>query len=197
MTSSSNRRRLPIRRHRTIDKFSSLFPQQQQWQQQFKKLEARCSRLKKSLKFSKTIRSWWIFSSISNPFQNRKESMGRRSLLFLLQWFSAHCNPFYLDLYSTRVVMPERIWLKIRYSWLIFCSNQPFDVIRVVMLELIWLKIRYSWLIFLRTDCDAPCFEQLKATHLRASPKQQALLDVLLQLIKAWPLTISPWYNLI
>ena len=35
-----------------------------------------------------------------------------------------------------------------------------------------------------RADCDAPCFEQLKATHLRASPKQQALLDVLLQLIK-------------
>ena len=43
-----------------------------------------------------------------------------------------------------------------------------------------------------RTDCDAPCFEQLKATHLRASPKQQALLDVLLQLIKTWPLTIGP-----
>ena len=35
-----------------------------------------------------------------------------------------------------------------------------------------------------RADCDAPCFDQLKATHLRASPKQQALLDVLLQLIK-------------
>ena len=44
-----------------------------------------------------------------------------------------------------------------------------------------------------RADCDAPCFEQLKATHLRASPKQQALLDVLLQLIKTWPVTIGPW----
>ena len=43
-----------------------------------------------------------------------------------------------------------------------------------------------------RADCDAPCFEQLKATHHRASPKQQALLDVLLQLIKTWPLTIGP-----
>ena len=40
---------------------------------------------------------------------------------------------------------------------------------------------------------DAPCFEQLKATYLRALPKQQALLDVLLQLIKTWPLTIGPW----
>ena len=49
------------------------------------------------------------------------------------------------------------------------------------------------WWQFPRTDCDAPCFEQLKATHLRASPKQQALLDVLLQLIKKWPLTIGPW----
>ena len=50
-----------------------------------------------------------------------------------------------------------------------------------------------------RADCDAPCLEQLKATHLRASPKQQALLDVLLQLIKTWPLTIGPWpeYSLI
>ena len=47
---------------------------------------------------------------------------------------------------------------------------------------------------FSRADCDAPCFEQLKATHLRASPKQQALLDVLLQLIKTWPLTIGPWH---
>ena len=46
-----------------------------------------------------------------------------------------------------------------------------------------------------RADCDAPCFEQLKATHLRASPKQQALLDVLLQLIKTWPLTIGPCYR--
>ena len=46
--------------------------------------------------------------------------------------------------------------------------------------------------IISRADCDAPCFEQLKATHLRASPKQQALLDVLLQLIKTWPLTIGP-----
>ena len=36
-----------------------------------------------------------------------------------------------------------------------------------------------------RADCDAPCFDQLKATHLRASPKQQSLLDVLLQLIKS------------
>ena len=44
-----------------------------------------------------------------------------------------------------------------------------------------------------RADCDAPCFEQLKATHLRASTKQQALLDVLLQLMKTWPLTIGPW----
>ena len=44
-----------------------------------------------------------------------------------------------------------------------------------------------------RADCDAPCFEQLKATHLRASLKQQALLDALLQLIKTWPLTIGPW----
>ena len=43
-----------------------------------------------------------------------------------------------------------------------------------------------------RADCDAPCFKQLKATHLRASPKQLALLDVLLQLIKTWPLTIGP-----
>ena len=42
------------------------------------------------------------------------------------------------------------------------------------------------------TDCDAPCFEQLKATDIRASPKQQALLDVLIQLIKTWPLTIGP-----
>ena len=47
-----------------------------------------------------------------------------------------------------------------------------------------------------RADCDAPCFDQLKATHLRASPKQQALLDVLLQVIKAWPLTIGPWFQL-
>ena len=47
-----------------------------------------------------------------------------------------------------------------------------------------------------RADCDAPCFEQLKATHLRASPKQQALLDVLLQMIKTWPLTIGPWLPL-
>ena len=44
-----------------------------------------------------------------------------------------------------------------------------------------------------RADCDAPCFEQLKAIHLRASPKQQAMLDVLLQLIKKWPLTIGLW----
>ena len=44
-----------------------------------------------------------------------------------------------------------------------------------------------------RAGCDAPCFEQLKATHLKASPKQQALLDVLHQLIKTWPLTIGPW----
>ena len=49
------------------------------------------------------------------------------------------------------------------------------------------IKIKIS-----RADCDAPCFEQLKATHLRASPKQQALFDVLLQLIKTWPLTIGP-----
>ena len=46
-----------------------------------------------------------------------------------------------------------------------------------------------------RADYDAPCFEQLKATHLRVSPKQQALLDVLLQLIKTWPLTIGPWFG--
>ena len=52
------------------------------------------------------------------------------------------------------------------------------------------LFITYVWT---RTDCDAPCFEQLKATHLRASPKQLALLDVLLQLIKTWPLTIGLW----
>ena len=45
-----------------------------------------------------------------------------------------------------------------------------------------------------RADCDEPCFEQVKATHLRASPKQQALLDVLLQLIKTWSLTIGPWF---
>ena len=32
--------------------------------------------------------------------------------------------------------------------------------------------------------------------HLRASPKQQALLDVLLQLIKTWPLTIGLWYHI-
>ena len=44
-----------------------------------------------------------------------------------------------------------------------------------------------------RADCDAPCFDQLKGTHLRVSPKQQAMLDVLLQLIKTWPLTIGPW----
>ena len=43
-----------------------------------------------------------------------------------------------------------------------------------------------------RADCDTPCFDQLKSTHLRASPKQQALLDVLIQLIKTWPLTIGP-----
>ena len=43
-----------------------------------------------------------------------------------------------------------------------------------------------------RADCDAPCFEQLKATHLRVSPKQQWLLDMLLQLIKTWPLIIGP-----
>ena len=47
-----------------------------------------------------------------------------------------------------------------------------------------------------RADCEAPCFDQLKATHHRASPKQQALLDVLLQLIKTWPLTIGPWMGL-
>ena len=47
-----------------------------------------------------------------------------------------------------------------------------------------------------RADCDAPCFKQLKATHLRASPKQLALLDVLLQLIKTWPLTIGPCLTL-
>ena len=41
-------------------------------------------------------------------------------------------------------------------------------------------------------DCDGSCFQQLKATHFRASSKQQALLDVLLQLIKTWPLTIGP-----
>ena len=29
-----------------------------------------------------------------------------------------------------------------------------------------------------RADCDAPCFDQLKRTHLRLSPKQLALLDV-------------------
>ena len=46
-----------------------------------------------------------------------------------------------------------------------------------------------------RADCDAPCFEQLKATHLRAPTKQQALIDVLLQLIKTWPLTIGPCYK--
>ena len=46
-----------------------------------------------------------------------------------------------------------------------------------------------------RADCDAPCFDQLKATHLRASTKQQALLDVLLKLIKTWPLTIGPWFT--
>ena len=39
-------------------------------------------------------------------------------------------------------------------------------------------------------------FWSAEATHLRASPKQQALLDVLLQLIKTWPLTIGPWKNL-
>ena len=49
-----------------------------------------------------------------------------------------------------------------------------------------------SWTVS-RADYDALCYEQLKATHLRASPKQQALLDVLLQLIKTWPLTIGPW----
>ena len=38
-------------------------------------------------------------------------------------------------------------------------------------------------------------FDQLKATHLRASPKQQALLDVLLQLMKTWALTIGPWFQ--
>ena len=44
-----------------------------------------------------------------------------------------------------------------------------------------------------RADCDVPCFEQLKATHLiRAPPRQQALLYVLLQLIKRWPLIIGP-----
>ena len=54
------------------------------------------------------------------------------------------------------------------------------------------IKRHYSRKQKARADCDAPCFEQLMATHLRASPKQQALLDVLLQLIKTWPLTIGP-----
>ena len=57
------------------------------------------------------------------------------------------------------------------------------------------LKYHSFW-VKTRADCDAPCFDQLKATHLRASPKQQALLDVLLQLIKTWPLTIGPCQNI-
>ena len=32
--------------------------------------------------------------------------------------------------------------------------------------------IKQKRLVLPRADCDAPCFEQLKATHLRASPKQ-------------------------
>ena len=51
-------------------------------------------------------------------------------------------------------------------------------------------------MLFSRADCDAPCFDQLKATHLRASPKQQGLLGVLIQLIKTWPLTIGPCLSL-
>ena len=53
-------------------------------------------------------------------------------------------------------------------------------------------KIKVEILNEPRADCDAPCFDQLKATHLKESPKQQALLDVLLQLKKTWPLTI--WF---
>ena len=63
-----------------------------------------------------------------------------------------------------------------------------FDVILRILTERLDVILYIS-----RADCDAPCFEQLKATHLRASPKQKALLDVLLQLIKTWPLTIGPW----
>ena len=55
-------------------------------------------------------------------------------------------------------------------------------------------EIVLCWLFCSRADCDAPCFELLKATHLRAPAKQQALLDVLLQLIKRWPLTIGPCF---
>ena len=33
-------------------------------------------------------------------------------------------------------------------------------------------------------DCDAPCFDQLKRTHHRASPKHQTLLDVLIPLLQ-------------
>ena len=56
-------------------------------------------------------------------------------------------------------------------------------------------KFKHSLCIESRADCDVPCFEQLKATHLRASPKQQSLLDVLLQRIKTWPLIIGPWFS--
>ena len=52
-------------------------------------------------------------------------------------------------------------------------------------------SLGYLKMLKSRADCDAPCFEQLKAAHLGASSKQQALLDVLLQLIKTWPLTIG------
>ena len=45
-----------------------------------------------------------------------------------------------------------------------------------------------SFTLRARADCDAPCFDQLKQTYLRLSPKQQALLDV----IKTCLLTIGP-----
>ena len=70
------------------------------------------------------------------------------------------------------------------------CINELYYNLKIFLENL----ANYVWSIT-RADCDAPCFEQLKATHLRASPKQQVLLDVLLQLIKTWPLTIGPWFE--
>ena len=88
------------------------------------------------------------------------------------------------------------------YHWFIQSLNYSYLAIRVffplyiVFQQNVWLlrlSVSDVGMTKTRADCDAPCFEQLKATHLRASPKQQALLDVLLQLIKTWPLTIGPW----
>ena len=50
-------------------------------------------------------------------------------------------------------------------------GKNPFSKSRFISIFLFNLVFFIPRNIMPRADCDAPCFEQLKATHLRASSK--------------------------